>query len=67
MYTVRVVTHNDFEKKVAFFNRQNATKYALSIMDCIDIALIDIINEETGEVGLTIENGKVTWIGVIDF
>lgn len=67
MYTVRVVTHNDFQKTTKFFNRQNATKYALATIDCIDVALVDIINDETGEVGLTIENGKVTWIGAIDF
>jgi hypothetical protein len=57
MYTVRVITHNDFEKSTKFFNVQNATKYALATIDCIDVALVDTLTRSHGTATKTYSSG----------
>lgn len=66
MYSVNVKTEN-LNKSIRFFNVQTATKYALEWAKCVDVIHIDVISEETGEVGLIIHKGAVEWIGVINF
>ena len=66
MYTVHVNTET-MSKSIRFFNSQTAVKYALDYAKCVDVTGVDVMSEETGEVGLIIVNGSVEWIGKIDF
>ena len=66
MYTVRVSTES-MSKSIRFFNSQTAIKYALDYAKCVDVTSVDVMSEETGEIGLIILNGSVEWIGMIDF
>lgn len=66
MYTVIVSTEN-YEKEINFFNSQTAINKAIEYANCIDVLSVMVVNGETGEIGLALVRGKIDCIGIIDF
>lgn len=66
MYTV-IVSTEKFNKEIRFFNSQTAINKAIEYANCVDVEGVVVMNEETGEIGLALEHGKIKCIGIIDF
>lgn len=66
MYEVRVKLMSHYEH-IKFYSMWGAMEAAQKYGACKDVVAVDVSSLETGEVGMIIENGKLTFIAENEF